>query len=161
MNQVWSFDTSFIPDVDHLVVHQPMVLNCVYIESDHICVHGRWHIARDQQECKLTATSCTYCGPQLMDTSSSASIFVLSLLCLQAAAEAGPAYYDDLPIPQVFTIGSSSGIESRASKPDYVAHPAGDLVCRPFGQCEPCPIDEVSFPCAFTSATTIASSSRN
>lgn len=29
-------------------------------------------------------------------------------------------------------------------KPEYVAHPASDLVCRPFGECEPCPENEVS-----------------
>ena len=31
-------------------------------------------------------------------------------------------------------------------KPEYVAHPASDLVCRPFGECEPCPENEVSCP---------------
>ncbi|KAK4685801.1 hypothetical protein P7C73_g4339, partial [Tremellales sp. Uapishka_1] len=29
---------------------------------------------------------------------------------------------------------------------EYVAHPAGELVCRPFGECEPCPEDELRRP---------------
>ena len=36
------------------------------------------------------------------------------------------------------------GLSKRARKADYQAHPAGELVCRPFGLCEPCPVDEVS-----------------
>jgi len=36
------------------------------------------------------------------------------------------------------------GLSKRFGKADYQAHPAGELVCRPFGLCEPCPIDEVS-----------------
>lgn len=46
----------------------------------------------------------------------------------------------------------SRGIERREAastdhgnpKHDYVAHQPGELVCRPFGECEPCPADEVS-----------------
>lgn len=30
-----------------------------------------------------------------------------------------------------------------SKKPNYVPHPASDLVCRPFGVCEPCPVDDV------------------
>ncbi|OXB34896.1 hypothetical protein J007_05408 [Cryptococcus neoformans] len=30
-----------------------------------------------------------------------------------------------------------------AKKPEYVAHKAGDLTCRPFGECSPCPKDEL------------------
>lgn len=37
------------------------------------------------------------------------------------------------------------GLSKRLRKADYQAHPAGELVCRPFGLCEPCPVDEVSF----------------
>ncbi|WWC59500.1 uncharacterized protein I303_102056 [Kwoniella dejecticola CBS 10117] len=38
---------------------------------------------------------------------------------------------------------------STSKKPEYVAHPAGDLVCRPFGECEPCPRDELDQPFCF------------
>ncbi|WVR04657.1 hypothetical protein IAU60_001668 [Kwoniella sp. DSM 27419] len=37
----------------------------------------------------------------------------------------------------------------RPKRPEYVAHPAGDLVCRPFGECEPCPDDELDQPFCF------------
>ncbi|WVQ98086.1 hypothetical protein IAU59_005208 [Kwoniella sp. CBS 9459] len=36
-----------------------------------------------------------------------------------------------------------------AKRPEYIAHPAGDLVCRPFGECEPCPEDELDQPFCF------------
>jgi hypothetical protein len=35
-------------------------------------------------------------------------------------------------------------ILSKRDPAEYQAHPAGDLVCRPFGECAPCPEDEVS-----------------
>ncbi|KAL7420034.1 hypothetical protein Q5752_004999 [Cryptotrichosporon argae] len=35
---------------------------------------------------------------------------------------------------------------TRPKRPEYVSHPAEDLVCRPFGECEPCPEDELSQP---------------
>jgi len=42
---------------------------------------------------------------------------------------------------------SSHRLRDRAqARPSYVAHPAGDLVCRPFGECEPCPHDELNEP---------------
>jgi hypothetical protein len=34
-------------------------------------------------------------------------------------------------------------LESRQNRPEYFAHPAHELLCRPFGECEPCPKDEV------------------
>jgi hypothetical protein len=40
---------------------------------------------------------------------------------------------------------SSSSTQPNASKHRYESHATtGDLVCRPFGECEPCPQDEVS-----------------
>ncbi|OCF45861.1 hypothetical protein I317_00349 [Kwoniella heveanensis CBS 569] len=36
-----------------------------------------------------------------------------------------------------------------SKRPEYIAHPAGDLVCRPFGECEPCPEDELDQPFCF------------
>ncbi|EIW71227.1 hypothetical protein TREMEDRAFT_27464 [Tremella mesenterica DSM 1558] len=41
---------------------------------------------------------------------------------------------------------SSEPPSSRAKRPAYVAHPASQLVCRPFGECEPCPKDQLSQP---------------
>ncbi|WWD21528.1 hypothetical protein CI109_106014 [Kwoniella shandongensis] len=38
------------------------------------------------------------------------------------------------------------GRAEKGKKPEYVAHPAGDLVCRPFGECSPCPRDELDQP---------------
>jgi hypothetical protein len=69
---------------------------------------------------------------------------VLSLVVLQVNAD----YDYDLTSRDVFTIGDTLGeyVDKRARKTDYQAHPAGELVCRPFGLCEPCPADEVSHP---------------
>ncbi|WVF69772.1 hypothetical protein IAT40_004551 [Kwoniella sp. CBS 6097] len=54
---------------------------------------------------------------------------------------------------------AGTGVRSRAERaerprpsskrPEYIAHPAGDLVCRPFGECEPCPEDELDQPFCF------------
>lgn len=81
--------------------------------------------------------------------SSPVALFVLSLVCLQTAAALDPVHSLDRPVPQIYTLRSDVLIEARAKTTDYVAHPAGELVCRPFGQCEPCPADEVSLlsPC--------------
>ncbi|WRT64742.1 uncharacterized protein IL334_001676 [Kwoniella shivajii] len=43
----------------------------------------------------------------------------------------------------------SSSSKPKYKKPEYVAHPAGNLVCRPFGECEPCPKDELDQPFCF------------
>ncbi|KAK1921614.1 hypothetical protein DB88DRAFT_498582 [Papiliotrema laurentii] len=37
-------------------------------------------------------------------------------------------------------------LSSRQTRPEYVPHLAADLVCRPFGECEPCPSDELDQP---------------
>ncbi|WWD07636.1 hypothetical protein V865_005737 [Kwoniella europaea PYCC6329] len=83
-------------------------------------------------------------------------LFVLFtfLLCappILASPETRPVY-----IPRSFQLEikraeSSSSTKSRPkpTKPEYVAHPAGDLVCRPFGECEPCPRDELDQPFCF------------
>lgn len=48
-----------------------------------------------------------------------------------------------LPGPTAVLAETDSNLN--ASKHRYESHTAtGDLVCRPFGDCEPCPIDEVS-----------------
>ncbi|WWC67979.1 uncharacterized protein I206_101898 [Kwoniella pini CBS 10737] len=39
--------------------------------------------------------------------------------------------------------------QKNTKKPEYVAHPAGDLICRPFGECESCPKDELDQPFCF------------
>ncbi|ORY31028.1 hypothetical protein BCR39DRAFT_593552 [Naematelia encephala] len=36
--------------------------------------------------------------------------------------------------------------QSGTKRPEYIAHPAGSLVCRPFGECEPCPHNELDQP---------------
>lgn len=77
----------------------------------------------------------------LTKSSSPVALFVFSLLFVQITAE--PVCNLDQPAPHVYTLGSDLSLQTRAKKVDYVAHPAGDLVCRPFGQCEPCPADEV------------------
>jgi hypothetical protein len=72
--------------------------------------------------------------------SSPIAIFVLSLVILQVTAN-----LDLGPRGDIYTLTSrDDGLTKRARKADYQAHPAGELVCRPFGLCEPCPIDEVS-----------------
>jgi len=75
------------------------------------------------------------------DDSSPIVLFVLSLVILQVTA--------DNILGPVFTLGTGLeddglSVGKRARKADYQAHPAGELVCRPFGLCEPCPVDEVS-----------------
>lgn len=57
-----------------------------------------------------------------------------------------------LLIPLLVTANSRSSVYLPRAKgrPEYVAHPAGELVCRPFGECEPCPEDEVSCGPLFT-----------
>jgi len=71
-------------------------------------------------------------------------LFVLSLVILQVTADnlLGPVF----TLGPVAVAGSDDGLSigKRARKADYQAHPAGELVCRPFGLCEPCPVDEVS-----------------
>jgi len=63
-------------------------------------------------------------------------LFVLSLVILQVTANLRG---------EIYAIQSrGDGLTERARKADYQAHPAGELVCRPFGLCEPCPVDEVS-----------------
>ncbi|KAK6903699.1 hypothetical protein L486_03270 [Kwoniella mangroviensis CBS 10435] len=44
---------------------------------------------------------------------------------------------------------SNTKARPNPNRPEYVAHPAGDLVCRPFGECEPCPRDELDQPFCF------------
>jgi hypothetical protein len=83
----------------------------------------------------------------MLTDSSPVAIFVLSLVLLQVNASI-PSGVDSSPSPspEVFTIRNdhASNLGKRARKADYEAHPAGELVCRPFGLCEPCPADEVS-----------------
>jgi len=76
------------------------------------------------------------------DDSSPIALFVLSLVILQVTAD------PNLDVQgEIYTLQSrDGGLTKRARKPDYQAHPAGELVCRPFGLCEPCPVDEVSTP---------------
>jgi hypothetical protein len=74
------------------------------------------------------------------DDSSPIVFFVLSLVILQVTAN-----LDLGPRGDIYTLTSrDDGLTKRARKADYQAHPAGELVCRPFGLCEPCPVDEVS-----------------
>ena len=74
------------------------------------------------------------------DDSSPIALFVLSLVILQVTANP-----DFDARGEIYTLQSrDDGLTKRARKPDYQAHPAGELVCRPFGLCEPCPVDEVS-----------------
>ena len=71
-----------------------------------------------------------------IDDSSPILLFVLSLVILQVTANLRG---------EIYTLQSrDDGLTKRARKADYQAHPAGELVCRPFGLCEPCPVDEVS-----------------
>ncbi|ODN79659.1 hypothetical protein L202_03597 [Cryptococcus amylolentus CBS 6039] len=78
----------------------------------------------------------------------------LLLLTLIALATAEPERYlytrssslDALGIRQDSSSETATGgaeSKKRAKQPEYVAHPAGDLVCRPFGECSPCPKDEL------------------
>jgi hypothetical protein len=72
--------------------------------------------------------------------SSPIAIFVLSLVILQVTANLNLDARGE-----IYTLQSrDDGLTKRARKADYQAHPAGELVCRPFGLCEPCPVDEVS-----------------
>lgn len=81
-------------------------------------------------------------------------MFVLSLVLLQVEALNPEARVEVegealLNLGQdVYTLrhGPIFDLGKRARKADYQAHPAGELVCRPFGLCEPCPADEVSHP---------------
>lgn len=57
-------------------------------------------------------------------------VFLAVLLCTLVFANEGRVY-------------THSSLAGRA-KPEYIAKPAHDLLCRPFGECEPCPKDEVS-----------------
>ncbi|WVQ83268.1 hypothetical protein IAT38_005407 [Cryptococcus sp. DSM 104549] len=50
------------------------------------------------------------------------------------------------PRAVVPAVGTRVGEGRKGKKPEYVAHPAGDLVCRPFGECSPCPKDELDQP---------------
>ena len=76
--------------------------------------------------------------------SSPIAFFVLSLVILQVTANLNPDARGE-----IYTLQSrDDGLTKRARKADYQAHPAGELVCRPFGLCEPCPVDEVS-DCSF------------
>jgi hypothetical protein len=72
--------------------------------------------------------------------SSPIAFFVLSLVILQVTASLNLDVWGEIYTPQ----SRGDGLTKRARKADYQAHPAGELVCRPFGLCEPCPIDEVS-----------------
>jgi hypothetical protein len=71
--------------------------------------------------------------------SSPIAFFVLSLVILQVTANLNLDARGE-----IYTLPRGDGLTKRARKADYQAHPAGELVCRPFGLCEPCPIDEVS-----------------
>jgi hypothetical protein len=72
--------------------------------------------------------------------SSPIAYFVLSLVILQVIANLNLDTRGE-----IYTLQSrDDGLTKRARKADYQAHPAGELVCRPFGLCEPCPVDEVS-----------------
>ncbi|WOO80527.1 uncharacterized protein LOC62_03G004054 [Vanrija pseudolonga] len=65
-----------------------------------------------------------------------ALLVLLSLLvaCVQASASSAPAaIYARSP-------------QATKGKPSYVPRPASDLVCRPLGECEPCPADELNEP---------------
>jgi len=76
--------------------------------------------------------------------SSPIAFFALSLVILQVTASLNPDARGE-----IYTLQSrDDGLTKRARKADYQAHPAGELVCRPFGLCEPCPVDEVS-DCSF------------
>lgn len=48
-----------------------------------------------------------------------------------------------------------------AKKPEYVAHKAGDLTCRPFGECSPCPKDEVGAEPFMSDMSTMLGSSNH
>lgn len=72
--------------------------------------------------------------------SSPIAFFVLSLVILQVTANLNLGLRGE-----IYTLQSrDDGLTKRARKADHQAHPAGELVCRPFGLCEPCPVDEVS-----------------
>jgi hypothetical protein len=71
--------------------------------------------------------------------SSPIAFFVLSLVILQVTANLNLDARGE-----IYTLPRGDGLTKRARKADYQAHPAGELVCRPFGLCEPCPVDEVS-----------------
>jgi len=75
-----------------------------------------------------------------IDDSSPILLFVLFLVILQVTANLNLHARGE-----IYTLQSRDhGLTKRARKADYQAHPAGELVCRPFGLCEPCPVDEVS-----------------
>lgn len=62
------------------------------------------------------------------------------LLALSASAEPFP-----VRVSNTNTTRAAPSLAERArNKPNYEAHPADELVCRPFGECEPCPEDDVS-----------------
>jgi len=66
------------------------------------------------------------------------ALLLLVTLAITVSANPEPV---PLPISQRTT---GSLVERARKKPNYEAHPVGELVCRPFGECEPCPEDDVS-----------------
>jgi hypothetical protein len=66
-------------------------------------------------------------------------LLFLPLILAASGPDPGP---NSLPPRQNGVDGGGPG--GSGKRPEYVAHPAGELVCRPFGECEPCPSDEVS-----------------
>lgn len=62
------------------------------------------------------------------------SLFVLVIICAWSGIAS--------PFPGNLT----ETLERRADHKYDSQTPAGDLVCRPFGECEPCPVEEVGNP---------------
>ncbi|WVW78413.1 hypothetical protein I302_100367 [Kwoniella bestiolae CBS 10118] len=75
--------------------------------------------------------------------------FLLLAPTITASSESRAIYIPRIQSSNTKRAESHSSRQSRPKKPEYVAHPAGDLVCRPFGECEPCPRDELDQPFCF------------
>ncbi|WWC86873.1 uncharacterized protein L201_001752 [Kwoniella dendrophila CBS 6074] len=73
--------------------------------------------------------------------------FLLCIPLILASPESSIVYVPRRPSTKATR--SDLEIRQKSKKPEYVAHPAGDLVCRPFGECEPCPKDELDQPFCF------------
>ncbi|RSH92223.1 hypothetical protein EHS25_008638 [Saitozyma podzolica] len=71
-------------------------------------------------------------------------ILLLFLPLILAVSRPDPGPITHLPRQHGVDGGGTGG--SGPKRPEYVAHPAGELVCRPFGECEPCPSDELDQP---------------
>ncbi|KAK8847434.1 hypothetical protein IAR55_005292 [Kwoniella newhampshirensis] len=83
------------------------------------------------------------------DDSSRSTIlmFMFSVLLFSAPVHADPTQSSTSQwIYTPYEAYHDSLVGRARTKPEYIAHPAGDLVCRPFGECSPCPRDELDQP---------------